>query len=592
MMQRATFSLLTLVWISLLSGVALAREQQPLFDGKTLQGWTTLDGQPITAGWEVVDGMIRLDPSKGRVGAIITTRDYGDFKLSFEWKIASGGNSGLKYRVRKHGDRWYGCEYQILDDVIHRQGASPLHSTGALYALYEPSKSKRVQPAGEFNTSRIVVQRNKIEHWLNGQRILSATVGNREWQERVAASKFSDLENFGQNRHGRIMLTDHGSEVWFRNFQLELLDDDSGHAPDVASEIQTILKVDKEGAGHDAAVAALNSLSQQPARTLVPLLRAMDQANPLAENWLRGAFEAIAARSLRSGAPPPKTELEEFALDRTHAPQSRKLAFDWLARIDPSAPERMIPGMVDDPSHEFRRLGAQRLIDAAKQAAEANDMAKHKELYLQAFNVALDPDQLDLAFDELSKLGEKPDLKKRLGLLSDWWLIGPFDHRGGIGFDAVYPPENEVDLQKKYMGQVGEVSWIKKGSDQQHATLDLNKLIGRHKGAVAYAYCEFESDRPQSIELRLGTPNGWKLWVNGELIFAHEEYHLMSLMDQYRAHAILKPGKNTILLKLCQNEQTEDWAQEWNFQIRACDSSGTAVLPIEANPTDSAGAAH
>ena len=75
--------------------------------------------------------------------------------------------------------------------------------------------------------------------------------------------------------------------------------------------------------------------------------------------------------------------------------------------------------------------------------------------------------------------------------------------------------------------------------------LDLNKLIGPHKGAVAYAYREFESDRAQPIEIRLGTPNGWKLWVNGELVFAHEEYHLMSLMDQYRAHALLQAGTNT-----------------------------------------------
>lgn len=362
-------------------------------------------------------------------------------------------------------------------------------------------------------------------------------------------------------------------------------------APDIETQIQTILKVEKEGAGHEAAVAALKTLSQQPATTLLPLLQAMDHANPLAENWLRGAFEAIADRTLKEETTLPKPELEQFALDRTHAPQPRKLAFDWLVRIDPTAAERLIPGMIDDPSAEFRRQGSQRLIDAAKQAAEAKDEAKCKDLYLQAFNAALDPDQLDLVFDELSKIGEQPDLKKRLGLLSDWWLVGPFDHRGGIGFDAVYPPEQEVDLQKKYMGQLEEVSWIEKESDQRHAILDLNKLIGPHKGAVAYAYRTFESDRAQPIEIRLGTPNGWKLWVNGELVFAHEEYHLMSLMDQYRAHAQLKPGTNTILLKICQNEQKEDWAQEWNFQIRVCDSSGTAVLPVEASQPRTASAA-
>jgi hypothetical protein len=334
----------------------------------------------------------------------------------------------------------------------------------------------------------------------------------------------------------------------------------------------------------------MKTLSQRPAATLLPLLQAMDRANPLAENWLRGAFEAIAARSLKE-ATLPKDELEHFALDRAHAPQPRKLAFDWLVRIDPSAANRLIPGMIEDPSSEFRRLGAQRLIDAAKKAAEDKDVAKSKALYLQAFNAALDPDQLDLVFDELTKLGEKPDLKQRLGLLGDWWLIGPFDHRAGIGFDAVYPPEEEIDLQKKYTGQVGEVAWNKKESDHRHGTLDLNKLIGRHKGAVVYAYREFETDEPGEVEIRLGTPNGWKLWVNGELLFAHEEYHLMSLMDQYRAHAYLKPGVNTILLKICQNEQPEDWAQEWNFQVRVCDSSGAAVLPTNKTQPVKTGAA-
>jgi hypothetical protein len=210
-------------WMTAVSSVALPREQASLFDGKTLQGWTTLDGQPVTSGWEVVNGMIRLNPSKGRVGAIITAKEFGDFRLSYEWKIAAGGNSGLKYRVRRYADRWYGCEYQILDDRAHRQGASPLHSTGALYDLYEPSAKKRVRPAGEFNVSEIIVQDNKIQHWLNGRQLLSATVGSRDWKERVAISKFSDVDGFGQNARGRIMLTDHGSEVWFRNFKLELL---------------------------------------------------------------------------------------------------------------------------------------------------------------------------------------------------------------------------------------------------------------------------------------------------------------------------------------------------------------------------------
>ena len=121
-----------------------------------------------------------------------------------------------------------------------------------------------------------------------------------------------------------------------------------------------------------------------------------------------------------------------------------------------------------------------------------------------------------------------------MGLLSSWWLIGPFDHRGGIGFNAAYPPETEIELQKKYAGTEGEVSWAEKSTDHRHGLLDLNNLLGPHKGAVVYAYHEFESDRDQPVEIRLGTPNGWKLWVNGEPAFDREEYNHKYRVKQYR----------------------------------------------------------
>lgn len=359
-------------------------------------------------------------------------------------------------------------------------------------------------------------------------------------------------------------------------------------ASEVETQIQIILKVDKNGVGHAEAVPALKQLAAQPPTALIPILDGMDQANPLAENWLRGAFEAVADRDLKIGGTLPKAELEQFALDRTHAPQSRKLAFDWLLKIDPSAADRLVPGMLDDPSAEFRREAVQRLIDAA---SKTNDTTS-KDLYRQAFAAALDIDQLELVAKVLSKLGEKPDLKQHLGLLDNWQLIGPFDNHDRIGFAAVYPPEQEVELQKKYPakhdGKEAEVAWIMKESENGHAVMDLNKLIAPHKGAVMYAAREFVSDRDQTVEIRLGTPNAWKLWVNGELAFAHEEYHLTMRMDQYRVPIKLKAGTNRILLKICQDEQSVEWAQRWQFQIRICHSSGKAVLPVDATTTETA----
>ncbi len=192
----------------------------PLFDGQTLAGWETLEGEPVTRGWEVVDGTIHLLPSEERAGHIVTSRDVGNFVLTFEFKIAPRGNSGIKYRVRNFGDKVLGCEYQIYDDDHPEHPVEPKNSTGSLYDVYEPVADKPLRPAGQYNTARIVVVNNVIEHWLNGHRILRAVAGSREWRCRIAASKFNDAPGFGLNRFGKIMLTDHGSEVWYRNLQL------------------------------------------------------------------------------------------------------------------------------------------------------------------------------------------------------------------------------------------------------------------------------------------------------------------------------------------------------------------------------------
>jgi len=355
-------------------------------------------------------------------------------------------------------------------------------------------------------------------------------------------------------------------------------------AGDGESSIQTILKIDRGGEGHATAVAALKELSQEPTDALLPILHGMDRANPLAANWLRGAFQTIADRGSKQNATLPLQELEQFVLDRTHAAAARKLAFDWLVLLDPLAADRLVPTMIDDPGAELRRESVQRLIDQAIEASEAGQAAESKQLFQRAFAVALDPDQLDRLAQSLTDLGEKPDMQRQLGLLDDWWLIGPFDHRGGVGFDAIYPPEREVRLQADYAGLDQQVAWFRKESGHPRAVMDLNRLVAPLRGAVFYAYREFNAAQPQSVEIRLGTPNGWKLWVNGELVFAREEYHHTMQMDQYRLATRFVTGTNRILLKICQNEQKQEWAQRWQFQMRVCDSSGAAVLPTPSQP--------
>ena len=195
----------------------------PIFDGQTLNGWTTTDGKPVTKGWEVVDGAIHLNLAKGRGGNIVTAKEYANFDFRFEWKISPGGNSGIKYRVRKYGKSALGCEYQIIDDDKASDGKKPKSSTGSLYDIYPPGSNKYLKPVGEFNTSRVVISGNRVQHWLNGQLILSVCIGSCDWFQKKAQSKFNNICGFSENRYGKIMLTDHGSEVWYRNIELQEL---------------------------------------------------------------------------------------------------------------------------------------------------------------------------------------------------------------------------------------------------------------------------------------------------------------------------------------------------------------------------------
>ncbi len=191
-----------------------------LFDGKSLDGWTTQSGQPVTRGWEVQDGCLHR---KSRGGHLVSTREFQHFELRFDWKIAQGGNSGVKYKLVRWGRRLWGLEYQLLDDARHRNGKNPLTTAGAMYQLYAPPKAKRIRPAGEWNTARIVVQGNHVEHWLNEAKILEADIGSSDWKARFAKSKYRGVANFAPNSPTKILLQDHGNEVWFRAIKIRPL---------------------------------------------------------------------------------------------------------------------------------------------------------------------------------------------------------------------------------------------------------------------------------------------------------------------------------------------------------------------------------
>ena len=359
----------------------------------------------------------------------------------------------------------------------------------------------------------------------------------------------------------------------------------SALAAEPATLLKTIKAVGREGQGNVQAAQALRELTQADATVLPTILSSFDGANPLAANWLRSAVETIADRQISSGKPLPSAELEKFIRDESQDPRARRLAFDWLAKVDNTLADRLIPNMLRDPSPDFRRDAVSRLVDRASELQKQKQEKQAVAAYRQALGGATDEDQVKAIVKPLRALGQEVALQKHFGFLAGWQVIGPFDNRDKIGFAAVYPPEKKIDLKAKYKGQLGDVGWEPHATQDEYGIFDIAKSIKNHKGSVMYATTEFSISKQRSVEFRLGTPNAWKLWLNGKLLFGRDEYHRGTKLDQYRVAAELQPGKNTILLKICQNEQTDSWAQRYQFQIRVCAASGIAVLPATAAKT-------
>ena len=191
-----------------------------LFDGKSTAGWVRYGGESFPEqGWEVADGCLHKRPGSGG-GDLVFAEAVGDFELEFEWKVAPGANSGVKYRVGPADSprSMLGPEYQVLDDVAHATEA-PAHKSASLYAMYAAEGGQPATSDG-FHRARIVARGNRIEHWLDGVRVVDAEVLSEDWNSRKAASKFKNAAGFGEAGKGFIGLQDHGGEVWYRDLRL------------------------------------------------------------------------------------------------------------------------------------------------------------------------------------------------------------------------------------------------------------------------------------------------------------------------------------------------------------------------------------
>jgi hypothetical protein len=339
--------------------------------------------------------------------------------------------------------------------------------------------------------------------------------------------------------------------------------------------IKAIKAVGHEGQGNAAALAAVTQLQKESKASDLPvLLDAFSGASPLAANYLRNVVEAVADRETAAGRSLPADALRAIVFDTKRDPRARRLAYEVLLNVDASASREIIPRLLQDPSPEFRRDAVQQLIDAA---ATQDDKAVKLGTLRKALLGATDEDQVKEIAKGIRAQGEDVSLVKHFGFLTDWRIIGPFNNRDFVGFAETYPPEKKLDLEAKLEGQLGEVTWGEITTGEEFGIIDIAKTISPYKGAVMYLTTTFDSASARDVQFRLGTPNAWKIWLNGEYLFGRDEYHRGMAIDQYAVSATLKKGQNVILVKLCQNEQDDSWAQRYQLQFRVSDSSGVAI---------------
>lgn len=213
----------------LLASLLIARSAEPaapaapgwrlLFDGHTTNGWRGFRQPGFPAkGWLIEDGILKKVP-RVQGGDLVTTETFEEFELRWEWRLPARANSGLKYFILEERGAAVGHEYQMIDDAI---AGNPKTQTGAFYDVLPPVAGHTPPRINDWNESRIVVEGQHVEHWLNGEKILEYTLDSPAVREGVARSKFKAVPGFGTRVKGRILLTDHHDEAWFRNLRIRV----------------------------------------------------------------------------------------------------------------------------------------------------------------------------------------------------------------------------------------------------------------------------------------------------------------------------------------------------------------------------------
>ncbi len=341
-------------------------------------------------------------------------------------------------------------------------------------------------------------------------------------------------------------------------------------AAEVDDALAAIKAVKREGAGNETAAARWKELVKAGPAAIPSILAAFDGADATAANWFRSAVDAIAENEGKAGRKLSADTLESFVKEAKNDPRARVFAFELLDRTDPDARKRILPVMINDPGAGIRREAIEHAIKAADVSSD-NSNEKLRAAFGKLFVAARDVEQVEAIAKKLKAIGAgEPDVIKHLGLITRWEVAGPFDNSGLKGFAAPLP---KIE------------AWKEHATGHDRGLVDLYTATGKTKGVKdkkkdgVYALCRtvIESPTERPAHIRAGTENAIKIYFNGQEMFGREEYHHGQKLDQHVANVTLKKGKNEILLKVLQDEATQEWTVDWHFHCRVCDEIGGAI---------------
>jgi hypothetical protein len=351
----------------------------------------------------------------------------------------------------------------------------------------------------------------------------------------------------------------------------------------ISSADEMLKSLGRSGPDVQEASALWHSLSQRSDLSVADVLSGMMGQSDLSKNWFLALAQTLADRNPQAALKDCQQVIAQTSLD----PTARFWAFLYLTEKQPDQREPLLESMLDDPCPELRYEAIQLQLDRLEESSSEQPqlLVANYERLLMAARL---PTQIQELAGRLREAGGSVDLLQHFGFIDRWLTVGPFDNTQGIGFDKVYGPEEDYLAGRSttveqelatvsYPGKNGPVGWKEIKTTEQEGVIDLAEAYEKEKGAIVYALANFQVAEATEAEVRAGSQNALKVWVNGEPAISREVYHAGGQIDQYRASIRLKPGTNSVLVKVCQNEQTDSWAQSWYFQLRFSDTTGLAI---------------